>query len=131
MDYELRKVRQRLGDEHDLELELAEDAREFLIDKGYNPDFGARPLRRAIEQHVEDPISEEILRGAYKDFAKIVVSVSRRRPRGPNAPVLHAHRHRRKRPPTSSRKCTKARNVPIRITIKTPRSESAGASLFG
>jgi ATP-dependent Clp protease ATP-binding subunit ClpC len=74
VDYELRKVRDRLKD-HDLELELGEDARQFLIEKGYNPDFGARPLRRAIEHYVEDPISEEILRGGYKDKAKIVVSV--------------------------------------------------------
>jgi ATP-dependent Clp protease ATP-binding subunit ClpC len=75
VDMELRKVRERLASEHDLELELKDDAREFLIDKGYNPDFGARPLRRAIEQYVEDPISEEILRGSYKDKAKIIVSV--------------------------------------------------------
>jgi ATP-dependent Clp protease ATP-binding subunit ClpC len=75
VDYELRKVRQRLTDEHGLELELTEEARQFLIDKGYSPDFGARPLRRAIEQHMEDPISEDILRGVYKDNAKIVVSV--------------------------------------------------------
>ncbi|MBN1553169.1 MAG: ATP-dependent Clp protease ATP-binding subunit, partial [Phycisphaerae bacterium] len=74
VDYELRKVRQRLS-EHGLELELTEDAKEFLIDKGYNPDFGARPLRRAIEHHVEDTISEDILRGNYKGKSKIVVSV--------------------------------------------------------
>ena len=77
VDYELRKVRQRLAD-HNLKLELSDDAKEFLIDKGYNPDFGARPLRRAIEHHVEDPISEEILRGGYKGKAKIVVSVKKR-----------------------------------------------------
>ena len=74
VEYELRKVRQRLG-EHGLELDLNEDAKEFLIDKGYNPDFGARPLRRAIEHHVEDAISEEILRGSYKDNTKIIVTV--------------------------------------------------------
>ena len=75
VDYELRKVRSRLKTEHHLELELSEPARQFLIDKGYNPDFGARPLRRAIEQHIEDPISEDILRGLYKGIAKIVVTV--------------------------------------------------------
>ncbi|HUT59814.1 MAG TPA: ATP-dependent Clp protease ATP-binding subunit [Phycisphaerae bacterium] len=74
VDYELRKVRDRLRVEHGLELELTGDAKEFLIDKGYNPDFGARPLRRAIEQHIEDPISEDILRGSYKGFSRIVVS---------------------------------------------------------
>jgi len=74
VDYELRNVRDRLG-QHGLALELSAEAKEFLIDKGYNPDFGARPLRRAIEHHVEDPISEEILRGGYKGKAKIVVGV--------------------------------------------------------
>jgi ATP-dependent Clp protease ATP-binding subunit ClpC len=74
IELELRKVRDRLG-EHGLELELADEAKDFLIEKGYNPDFGARPLRRAIENHVEDPISEEILRGSYKGKKRIVVSV--------------------------------------------------------
>jgi len=74
VDYELRKVRERLA-EYALSLELTPEAREFLIEKGSNPDFGARPLRRAIEHHLEDPISEEILRGNYKGKNKIVVSV--------------------------------------------------------
>ncbi|MHC4715632.1 MAG: ATP-dependent Clp protease ATP-binding subunit [Planctomycetota bacterium] len=73
VDYELRKVRERLID-HGLVLELTDDAKEFLIDKGYNPDFGARPLRRAIAQYVEDTLSEDILRGVYKGKNKIVVS---------------------------------------------------------
>ena len=74
--YELRKVRQRLG-EHHLELELTDEAKAFLIDKGYNPDFGARPLRRAIEHNIEDPISEDILRGNYRGKTKIHVSVKK------------------------------------------------------
>jgi ATP-dependent Clp protease ATP-binding subunit ClpC len=73
VDYEMRKVRERLAD-HNLELELTPEAKEFLIEKGYNPDFGARPLRRAIENYVEDPISEDILRRTYADKAKIIVS---------------------------------------------------------
>ena len=74
VDYELRKVRQRLG-EHGLTLELTPDAKELLIDKGYSPDFGARPLKRAIAQCVEDPLSEDILRGMYKEKKRIMVSV--------------------------------------------------------
>jgi len=73
VDYELRKVRERLA-EHGLKLELTDQAKEFLIEKGHSRDFGARPLRRAIEQHVEDPLSEDILRGIYKDKNKIAVS---------------------------------------------------------
>ncbi len=76
VDYELRKVRERLLAEHHLELELSEEARNFLIEKGYNPEFGARPLRRAIEHHVEDPISEEILRDSYAGKGKVSVTVA-------------------------------------------------------
>ncbi|MHC5199402.1 MAG: AAA family ATPase, partial [Planctomycetota bacterium] len=54
VEYELNKVFKRLL-EHGLHLELEDAAKEFLIDKGYNPEFGARPLRRAIERYIEDP----------------------------------------------------------------------------
>ena len=50
-------------------------AKEFLIDKGYNPEFGARPLRRAIERYIEDPISEALLRGKFKGKKFIRISV--------------------------------------------------------
>jgi len=74
VEFELRKVTKRLV-EHGLRVELTQESKEFLIDKGTNADFGARPLRRAIEQHVEDPLSEDILRGAFKgkDLIKITV----------------------------------------------------------
>ncbi|MEX2671627.1 MAG: ATP-dependent Clp protease ATP-binding subunit [Phycisphaeraceae bacterium] len=65
VEYELKKVFQRL-EERDITLDLDQSAKDFLIEKGYNPDFGARPLRRAIEQFVEDPLSESILRDEFK-----------------------------------------------------------------
>jgi ATP-dependent Clp protease ATP-binding subunit ClpC len=74
VDLELKKVMKRLID-HGLRIELTAEAREFLIDKGTNADFGARPLRRAIEHHVEDPLSEEILRGSFKGKDLIKISV--------------------------------------------------------
>lgn len=74
VDYELRKVFKRLV-EHGLQLELDASAKEFLIDKGYNPEFGARPLRRAIERYIEDPISEDLLRGKFKGKKAIRISV--------------------------------------------------------
>ncbi|HEY7091175.1 MAG TPA: ATP-dependent Clp protease ATP-binding subunit, partial [Tepidisphaeraceae bacterium] len=74
VEIELRKVTKRLT-EHGLKIELGPDAKEFLIEKGTNNDFGARPLRRAIEQHVEDPLSEEILRGSFKGKDLIRISV--------------------------------------------------------
>ncbi len=72
--YELAKVFKRLT-EHGLKLELSEQAKEFLIDKGYNPEFGARPLRRAIEHYIEDPLSEAMLRGEFKGKNLIKIDV--------------------------------------------------------
>ncbi|MHC4386148.1 MAG: hypothetical protein ACYSUG_04070, partial [Planctomycetota bacterium] len=43
--------------------------------KGYNPEFGARPLRRAIERYIEDPLSENLLRGKFKGKSLIKISV--------------------------------------------------------
>jgi ATP-dependent Clp protease ATP-binding subunit ClpC len=54
-------------------LELNEEAKEFLIRRGTDLDFGARPLRRAIEQRIEDPLSEELLRGAFEGQDTIIV----------------------------------------------------------
>jgi ATP-dependent Clp protease ATP-binding subunit ClpC len=47
----------------------------FLIDKGYHPDQGARPLRRAIEYHIETPLSEEILKGEVKEGSTVHLKV--------------------------------------------------------
>ncbi|MBN1124058.1 MAG: ATP-dependent Clp protease ATP-binding subunit [Sedimentisphaerales bacterium] len=74
VDYELNKVFKRLV-EHGLHLDLDNSAKEFLIDKGYNPEFGARPLRRAIEHYIEDPLSEKMLRGEFKDKNVIKITV--------------------------------------------------------
>ncbi len=65
VDYETRKVRDRL-EGHGLVLEIDQSAKDFLIEKGYNPDFGARPLRRAIGTYIEDALSESILRGEFE-----------------------------------------------------------------
>jgi len=74
VDYELAKVFKRLT-EHGYQLNLTEQAKEFLIDKGYNPEFGARPLRRAIEHYLEDPLSEAMLRGQFKGKKMINIDV--------------------------------------------------------
>ena len=74
VEYELAKVFKRLT-EHGLKLELTDQAKEFLIDKGYNPEFGARPLRRAIEHYIEDPLSEAVLGGTFKGKNLIKIDV--------------------------------------------------------
>ena len=74
VDLELGKVRERLG-ERGLKLKLSDEAKKFLIRKGSNTDFGARPLRRSIENFVEDPLSEELLKGEFQGKDMIVVDV--------------------------------------------------------
>jgi len=71
---ELSKVRDRLKERH-VVLELDPAAIDYVIEKGYNPDFGARPLRRAIENLVEEPLSEDILSGKLKEHQLVKVSV--------------------------------------------------------
>jgi len=74
VEIEMAKVQTRMS-EHGLELQLTPEAKEFLIDKGYNPDFGARPLRRAIEQNVEDHLAEKILRGEFRGIKQVKITV--------------------------------------------------------
>ncbi len=74
IDIELSKVRERL-EERGLKLSLTDEAKKFIIKKGSNLDFGARPLRRAIENFVEDPLSEELLKGEFEGKNSIVVDV--------------------------------------------------------
>ncbi len=74
LDIELDKVRDRLK-RQGVKLEVTDDAREFLIDKGFSEKLGARPLRRAIERHIEDGLAEEILRGGLKGRELLTVTV--------------------------------------------------------
>jgi ATP-dependent Clp protease ATP-binding subunit ClpC len=74
IDYELQKVRERLL-ERGLAIELTDEAKEFLIKNGSNLDYGARPLRRALEQRIEDPLSEELLQGTFEGKDTIRIDV--------------------------------------------------------
>jgi len=64
VDFQIRRVREQLQAQG-YGLELTQDVKYFLADKGYDPQYGARPLRRAIQRYIEDPLSEQIL---YKNF---------------------------------------------------------------
>ncbi len=59
-------------EENKMDLILDQSAKEFLVNKGFDEKFGARPLRRAIQKYIEDPLAEEILRGSFKEGTKIV-----------------------------------------------------------
>jgi len=73
IDMELAKVQDRLRYKR-MDLELGPAAKDFLIDKGYNPDFGARPLRRALSTYIEDALAEALLAGDYHEGQMIKVS---------------------------------------------------------
>jgi len=66
IDIELEKIMKRLLAKG-ITMELDQTAKDFLIDKGYNPDFGARPLRRALGTYIEDPLAESLLSGDYSE----------------------------------------------------------------
>ena len=65
VDLEINEVQKRLH-EQDILIKLNEDARVFLMEKGFDPTFGARPLKRTIQRFLEDPLSEEIIKGKFK-----------------------------------------------------------------
>jgi ATP-dependent Clp protease ATP-binding subunit ClpC len=68
----LRRIRQSLAD-RELQLELAEDAKDFLVEKGWDPAMGARPLRRAIQRYIEDPLADFVLRSELEAGATVLV----------------------------------------------------------
>lgn len=68
------QVKARIN-EQGLELELTENAKKQIIKEGYDPAFGARPLKRAIQRTIEDKVSEEILKGNIKTGDKVLVDI--------------------------------------------------------
>jgi ATP-dependent Clp protease ATP-binding subunit ClpC len=74
LDLEVEKVNKRLKD-HGLALQLTDEAKEFVLEKGTDEKFGARPLRRTISSMIEDPLSEDILRNRYQGKSLIRLSV--------------------------------------------------------
>ena len=73
LDLEIGKVVERL-EKKDINLVLDKKARDFLVEKGHDPEYGARPMRRAVERFMEDPLAEEILRGKLVEGQPIQVS---------------------------------------------------------
>jgi len=72
VDLMLQRLQSQL-DEKRITLMMSDDAKEFIIDKGYDPQFGARPLRRAIQRYVEDLLAEEMLRGGLTEGSTVRV----------------------------------------------------------
>ena len=74
VDIQLRKVEKLVAD-RELRLELTEDAKMRLVDIGYEPAFGARPLKRAIVKAIQDPLAEELLAGGYTNGSTVKCDV--------------------------------------------------------
>jgi ATP-dependent Clp protease ATP-binding subunit ClpC len=73
LNLEVSKVIERLKNKH-ISLELDEKAKDFLVEKGYDPNYGARPMRRSVEKFLEDPLAEEILKGLLHENEPIKVT---------------------------------------------------------
>ena len=74
LEIQLRDLFVRVS-QRNMQLELDDEARGYIIEKGSNLEYGARPLRRSIERMLEDPLSEEILKGAFEESTRIRVTV--------------------------------------------------------
>src|SRR5213596_2132707 len=75
VELEVAKVLRRVKAK-EVHIELEQSAKEFLIEKGYDPQYGARPMRRAVERYLEDPLAEELLRGNVKagDHVEVIAT---------------------------------------------------------
>ncbi|NLV75002.1 MAG: ATP-dependent Clp protease ATP-binding subunit [Chloroflexi bacterium] len=74
VDIQLRQVTKRL-EEHQIQLELTEEGRAKLVQEGFDPQYGARPLKRAIQRLIEDPLADKLLDGTFQDGDLVVIDV--------------------------------------------------------
>ena len=74
VDLQLQEIRQRLA-EHGLKVELSSKARKWLANEGYDPSFGARPLKRTLQKYIESPLSVSLLSGEFTDGDKVLVDL--------------------------------------------------------
>jgi len=72
VDITVEKLLGRLKAQN-IRIEITKAAKEFIADKGFDQNFGARPLRRAIQKYIEDPLSEEILKGTFKENSNVTI----------------------------------------------------------
>ena len=72
IDLLIEEVSQRM-EKKEMTITLTPNAKEFLAEKGYDPTFGARPLRRIIQKHIEDPLAEEILKGSFNEGSEVFI----------------------------------------------------------
>ncbi len=74
VDLQMREIADRLA-EHGIRIELSDAARAWLAKEGYDPQYGARPVRRTLERHVENPLARRLLAGEFADGDTVIVDV--------------------------------------------------------
>jgi ATP-dependent Clp protease ATP-binding subunit ClpC len=74
VDLQMAEIQERLS-EHGLTVQLTEAARDWLAKEGYDPSFGARPLRRALQKHIESPLSIKMLKGEFSEGDTVIVNL--------------------------------------------------------
>jgi ATP-dependent Clp protease ATP-binding subunit ClpC len=76
VDISIERLQKRLKHQN-ITIEITKPVREYLADKGYDQNYGARPLRRAIQRYLEDPLSEEILKGSIKENTRVRIKTKK------------------------------------------------------
>jgi ATP-dependent Clp protease ATP-binding subunit ClpB len=72
VDIQMRSLRRRLEERH-MTVELTEAAKELLVGEGFDPNYGARPLKRTIQRRILDPLAFKVLDGTFKDGDRLIV----------------------------------------------------------
>ena len=70
-----KELQQRCREQLGIELKITDAVRQYIVDKAYDPKYGARPLRRQIQNDIEDELAEEILSGKVKKDTEVVVTI--------------------------------------------------------
>jgi len=75
VDMLIHELNSQIAADRGIQLEVSQDVKEWLIQENFQPTYGARPMRRAIQKYLADPLSEDILRGRFKDVHKVLVTI--------------------------------------------------------
>jgi ATP-dependent Clp protease ATP-binding subunit ClpC len=104
IDLMVSRVRAQVA-EHELQLDLTEDAKDLLVEKGWDPTMGARPLRRAIQRYIEDPLADEVLKaGEMTPGSTVSVDRDKTTEEDDEHPLKLKIVKPRKRPPAKKKK---------------------------
>ena len=114
VDLLIARVRTQLA-EHELQLELSDEAKDLLVERGWDPTMGARPLRRAIQRYIEDPLADEVLKAGPDQVAGTTVMVERYEKGDADDQPLKLKLIKPKKPRASAKKDADAAKEPVAV----------------